>query len=236
MDEKDLISGATQLGAELVSNTTFYEDTLQPVCKELGKTFGTLGKTINVVLSPFALSVWGFEKIKDYLVEQLEEKLKNVDESDIISPNPHVAGPLIEAMRFTGNNDKLREMFANLLANSMDKNTEENVHPAYVDIIKNITSDEARIMSYLGKKQRIASIDVRNRIEDNSFTVLVRNLINIDDDDDDELTPVNGNLHSSYFDNLCRLGLIEIPHGVQIANTELYDKITQNEHVEEQRS
>ena len=148
MNEKELLDAGLQVGANLVNNTTFYEDALKPVSKEIGKTLGTLGKTINLVLSPFALSVWGFEKIKDYLIEQLEEKLKNVDEKDIIGPNPHVAGPLIEAMRFTGDNEELREMFANLLANSMDKNTASKAHPAYVDIIKNITSDEAKLIKY----------------------------------------------------------------------------------------
>lgn len=116
--------------------------------KELGKTALTLTKAINVALSPIAGIVWGYEKIADYLNKRLVEKLSNVPEENIITPPINIAGPTIEAMRFTGENDELREMFANLLASTMNRKTMPYTHPRYVDIIKNLSQEEAKILKY----------------------------------------------------------------------------------------
>ena len=52
------------------------------------------------------------------------EKLKNVPEENIVTPPPSIAGPVFEALRFSGEDIDLRELYTNLLASAMDNSTQ----------------------------------------------------------------------------------------------------------------
>lgn len=172
--------------------------------KELGKTAVTLTKAINVALTPISLVVWGYDKISDFLQKKLSEKLKNIPEDNIITPPINIAGPTIEAMRFTGENDELREMYVNLLASSMNRDTSNNAHPRFLEIIKNLTPDEAKILKYLVdhevKTIRVLHIVIGKDVF--AYYTIEKNLIFselINLDYPDNLQP--------YLDNLSQLGI-----------------------------
>src|SRR5947208_4615865 len=129
----------------LVKAVPVYRDTMQPAAKELGKAFETVAKAINAALAPVGALVWGYEKLRNYLLEALNERLAEVPASQIISPSPVIAGPVLEALRYAGSVDELREMYAALLANSMNSATVQWTHPGFVEIIRNLSSDDARI-------------------------------------------------------------------------------------------
>lgn len=123
-----------------------YEDVAQPAAREVGKALQTVTKTIHIALAPVSAFVWGYEKIKDFICEKVAEKLKNVPPEDIVTPAPNVAGPLLEALKYTGYESALSELYANLLAASMDKSMKNGAHPAFVEIIKQLTPDEAKLI------------------------------------------------------------------------------------------
>lgn len=123
-----------------------YQDAIQPAAQELGKSLLTVGKAVNAALSPLKVLIWGYDRIEDFVINRVAEKLRSVPPGDIRTPEPHVACPALEALRFTGHEETLREMYANLLANSLDARTAEIAHPAFVDIVKSMSPDEARIM------------------------------------------------------------------------------------------
>ncbi len=116
---KQTIDSATALSKAV----PIYEDAVQPLAKETGKALGTLGKAVNVALAPISLVVWGYDQMKDFLENKVTEKLENVTEDRIITPPPNVAGPAVEALKFTGHDETLQDMFANLIANSLDSKT-----------------------------------------------------------------------------------------------------------------
>ena len=47
----------------------------------------------------------------------------------IVEPEPYVAVPAIQAISYAMNSDELRNLYANLLAKSMIKDTKDTVHP-----------------------------------------------------------------------------------------------------------
>lgn len=94
--KEELIKG----GVELIK--TGYDDAFQPVAKEVGKALGTIGKSVNVALSPLAGLVWSYDKIQDYLENKITEKLKETPVDEIITPKPSIAVPTIEALRYSG--------------------------------------------------------------------------------------------------------------------------------------
>lgn len=62
---------------------------------------------------------------------------------------PHIAVPIIESLRYTGSHEELRELFANLLATSMNTSLAPAAHPAFVEVIRQLSTDEAKIINSL---------------------------------------------------------------------------------------
>ena len=141
-ENKGLISAAT----EIAKAVPVYQDLMQPAARELGKGLETVAKTVNIALAPLAAMVWGYERIQGWLESQLSHELREVNPNSIVTPNPHVVGPAVEALRYAAENENLREMFAKLIATSMTKELAERAHPTFVEILKQISSDEAKII------------------------------------------------------------------------------------------
>lgn len=207
----------------LAKAVPIYEDAVQPFAKETGKALGTIGKAVNVALAPISLVVWGYDQMQNFLESRVAEKLEKVPEDRIITPPPNVAGPAIEALKFTGNDETLQDMFANLIANSLDSKTVLEAHPAFVDIIKSLSPDEGLILKAFASAQQFPMVDVKLTNKKNrGFQVLHRNLSRIG-------TIANCKhqaLASNYLDNLCRLGILEIPSGRRINDPKAYEAIT----------
>lgn len=178
--------------------------------KEVNKALTTVGKTINVVLAPLSALVWGYDRIAAWLEPKLAEKLENIPEENIITPPINVAGPTIEAMRFTGENDELREMYANLLASAMNKDTVHKAHPRFVEIVKNMTSDEAKLLSFMRKERILNNVNILffTKVDKSRQCYFIVNndyqLINIDLAN----LSAKGNL-LIYMDNFCHLGILQ---------------------------
>lgn len=143
------VKGTIEAVAGLIKAIPVYEDALQPAAKEVGKALGTMAKTIHVALAPISALVWGYDQIKDFVSTRVAEKLKNIPEGQICTPSPMVAGPALEALKYTGHEETLSEMYANLLATSLDSSTAATAHPAYVEVIKQLTPPEAILIHKL---------------------------------------------------------------------------------------
>ena len=101
-------------------------------------------------------------------------------------------------------------MFANLLAAAMDEATSPSAHPAFVEILKQLTPDEARILALLNRHQQlpIATVTAIPGGDPSRTIVLLRNFSLIGWDAGCK----HLQLVPSYLDNICRLGLAEVLH------------------------
>ena len=70
-------------------------------------------------------------------------------------PSLAVVGPAIEASKFYIEEEDMREMFANLIAASMDDRLTNEVHSSYVEIIKQLSPLDAQNLIYLNKGQNL---------------------------------------------------------------------------------
>jgi len=214
--------GTINAVSKLVKEIPIYQDAVQPVAKEAGKALQTVGTAVNAALLPIKGLVWGIEKIEEFVQTKVTEKLKSIPPENIQTPDPSVAGPALESLRYTGHKESLSEMYANLLASSMDSQTAENAHPGFVEIIRNMSSDEAKIMSYLINTDMYPVIDIEKVLNDGGGTIKTHELISgIGHDAACE----HRNLTSSYLVNLERLGLIEIPRTGYITEEKGYERI-----------
>jgi hypothetical protein len=182
---------------------------LKPVGREVAKTALTLSRTVNVALAPLRGLVWGCEQIEAAIASEMERRFKG-RAKQVVMPKLTIAGPAIEAMRFCGQESDLRQLYLNLLATSMDATTAEKAHPGFVEVIRQLTPDEAKIM------RQLASLAPPNR-----NTHYVEHTI--------RLTPAeartvceHGRLLPAYLNNLLRLGLNKQPHTIEEGEPDEY--------------
>lgn len=193
----------------VVEAVPVYQDLAQPAVQEVGKGLHTLSKLIHVALAPVSATVWGYEKISNYIQTSLEKKLENVPQENIIPPDISVAGPALEALRFVGDKEELREMFSTLLSTSMNSEVNKLAHPSFVEIIKQLSSDEAKILKSIDHNISIPILKVK--IADKETGYYSEPLVNF------SILPFESNcdhveLGPSYINNLNRLGLISISY------------------------
>ncbi|MFM4843488.1 DUF4393 domain-containing protein [Aeromonas caviae] len=233
MSEENKIRDAADAIKGVVEAVPVYQDVVQPAAKEVGTALQTVAKTIHIVLAPVSALVWGYDKLTDFLSTRVADKLKDVPPECIATPKPNVAGPALEALRYTGHEESLREMYANLLAASMDTRTAQGAHPAFVEIIKQLTPDEARLLKYFAVPRPLPLVSVRREYKVETETErggydLLTNFSLFGWEagcDYPEETP-------TYLDNLCRLGLADIPALYEYTTPNVYDALENHPKVE----
>jgi hypothetical protein len=193
------------------------QSNLAPKSPELNKAVEIVSKSVDTALSPLSAFIWSYEKIKDFVSSKVSEKLKEVPPEDIIPPKPHIAVPAIEALRYTGEEEELSNKYANLLASSMDVKTAMTAHPGFVEIIKQMTPDEAKLMKYFSKSQLLPLITLRLETGSGGFDI-IKHFSFFGEQAGCDFN----NLVPSYLDNLSRLGLIKIPDNYWYTDPNVY--------------
>ena len=211
MADENKIRDAADAVKGILEVVPVYQDVLQPAAQEVGKGLQTVSKVVHIALAPVSLVVWGYEQIKDYLHETLTEKLKEVPPDQIVQPKMVIAGPIVEQLRFAADEPSLRELYANLLATSMDARTAREAHPAFVEIVRQMNQDEARILFYMSKSKPVPVFPILSgvvRIQGEGMTHIY---------DFGRVCSLGQNagclypaLIRNYLDNLLRLRLVEI--------------------------
>lgn len=209
-----------EIAKELVAQTAgkTYDDIAHPAAEATGKLISFIPRTIKVWLGKWEKWILNGEYAIAETEKLLEEKLAGIPEEKITEPEPYVAVPAIQQLSYSVDNPDLREMYANLLAASMNVDTKWNVHPSFVDIIRQLTPDEAKLLKYLSKHPQQPMINVHHNLANNgSYIEVVRRFTNISEGVCDN---VNGIY--AYLDNLERLKLIEISEDVYLRNDKMY--------------
>lgn len=101
----------------------------------------------NVVLFPVKKANLTFKYKLEAFESDLREKIKDVPDENLQVPPTMIAGPVLEALRYTYDEEELRELYENLLASAMDNRKASHVHPAFVGTIQQMSPLDAVIMS-----------------------------------------------------------------------------------------
>lgn len=169
------------------------------------------------------------ETCLEELNKQIFTLLGSVPPENVVIPQFNVICAAIEAAKYQIDDENLRSMFAHLIVSSMDCERNNLTHPSFVEIIKQLTPDEAKILKIMPIKpdfkpcEPIVDICYEKEQRDGVFTYF-SNLSVLGFEACCEY-PKN---ISAYISNLCRLGIAEIPDG-QLADIWRYDKIKQSE-------
>lgn len=187
---------------------------------EADKSGSLIIRAINAALSP--LEKWILQK--EYNVAEtkklLEEKLQNVGIDKIVTPPSYIGVPALQAISYCMDDEQLRDMYAELLANAMNIDTVTNVHPTYVEIIKQMSPFDATVFKELLKTLVQPCIGISYRNKRTSASYPIQDIVAFVDLERFPLVPTQISL-----ENLERLKLIDIEHSSKYSNEEPYEQL-----------
>lgn len=207
-----------------------YEDAGHEIIQPTGKTLSLIPRAVRAALQPCEKWIMQREYNLEVFKKLLDYKLAHVDPEKIVTPESYVAVPALQAVTYCMDNEELRNMYANLLAKSMNEATKNGVHPSYVEIIKQLCPDEAKLLCYLMENPQVPAVGIRitNKPEDG-----YANVINLFSDIGYKSNCENPDSIERYLYNLIRLGLVENPDGVGFIDEEMYHNVLSHPFVKE---
>lgn len=120
-------------------------DDLTPIINTLLN--GAIEGTGSYIATNFLNKIKSFINDRDNLLKKIIDKLsEDLKDKEIVEPERSTLIQSVEGMLLNENETPLHEMFYNLLKSSMDKNTSNLVHPAFIQILKQLSPEEARFL------------------------------------------------------------------------------------------
>ncbi len=188
--------------------------------EEVDKTSALVVRAIHAALSP--LEKWVLQK--EYNLAEtkkiLEEKLKNTPVENIITPPPYVAVPVLQSISYCMDDIQLRDMYAELLAHAMNSETVNNVHPTFVEIIKQMSPLDAVVFKELTKVLVQPCISIKYMNKKTKASYPVQDIVAFCNLDEFPLVSTQIAL-----ENLERLRLIEVNRSSKYSNQEIYEAL-----------
>lgn len=108
--------------------------------------FGGIGQAAEKKRMRYAIELEKYNK-------ELHKKVDDIPEEERTEPDVQVIAPALEASKFCVEKKELREMFINLIASSLDKRKEKQVHPIFSDIIQKLSATDALLFKAIANNE-----------------------------------------------------------------------------------
>lgn len=199
-----------------------YDDVAHPTAKSVGNTISLIPRTVGVWLGKWEKWIINGEESIRRTGEAVQEKVKKIPEEKLTEPEPYVAIPAIQQLSYCYDSEELREMYANLLVSSMNQDTKSKVHPSFIDIVKQLTPDEAKLLKVIKDTSAyLPLIDLQiNYGKGNGHIAILQNFTNLCDG-----VCENPKNVCEYIENLDRLKLICVLEDIHLMNKERYREL-----------
>lgn len=214
---KDIIDAATGL----VEAVPVYEDVVQPAAKVMGKSLETVAKTVDTLLMPLRGVIWGAEQFEDFLKNRVTKKMADTPPEDIQTPDPKIAGPALESLRFTTTKDEeLQDSYANLFANAMNRKSDGIAHPAFVEILRQFDQRDLQIAKVVLSSPGIPAITIKHKFKSKNEEFVIHRIVTLLGK---QVKGIDEISIQASLENLSRLGLLELEFSTRIAAPTAYD-------------
>lgn len=147
--------------------------------------------------------------------EELAKNMSKIEPRNFKEPEMNILGPTLEASKYYIEDEKMRSMFSKLLAASMDKSKDDKVHNSFVEIIKQLSPEDAKNLVFLGSKQYLPIVQIKSSKTASNDQVVLEDNYFISESGHSKTTSMS-------MDNLKRLGLITINYGNQLTEPGRY--------------
>lgn len=216
------------VGAVVAISKESYKDLAQPAMQNLGKTGGSTTRLLHAVFGRgMDAAALKFELFWDEIEALINNKTQTIPESERIEPSLGFVASVNQGILSSIDSKELQELFTNLICSSMDKRTANGLLMVYPEILRQLTSDEAKILQYLFVTENMTPIinivnahnDFRKgaHIVEKGFTLIAQKAN----------CQFCNNVHQ-YLDNLQRLNLVEISMLINFNDKSRYDELKNN--------
>lgn len=144
--ELELVKEGTRAAIEVVKEVSL--DIIRPSSKSIGTNLGLM---VDGTMG--WLGCWGEKQklkqqkhIEDFK-SNIENKVNSIEIENLKEPSMSIVGPAIESSKYFYEEPYYRELFSNLVAAACDKSKVNNIHPSYVEIIKQLSPIDAKLLS-----------------------------------------------------------------------------------------
>lgn len=148
---------------------------------------------------------------------ELIDEVNIIEPENIQPPKTSIVGPALEASKFYMDEGEIRQMFARLIATSMDKSRSHKAHHAFVEIIKMLSPLDAKNLYYLYTLKDETICNSRIVLDDTGgFQFVARHVwLGNPEKPSQELQQVS-------IENLIRLGLVTVSYEAYFTDENAY--------------
>jgi hypothetical protein len=127
----------------------------------------------------------------------------------------------MQGLAFSYEEPDLKELYLSLLASAMDGRVSADAHPGFVEIIRQLTSEEARLLRIvLSATSNLPIVEVRLQMpESQGFVALLQHLVPFASSAG---VPIENPRVTAIVDNWIRLGLVTADYGIRLTGDERY--------------
>lgn len=129
-----------------VRTATDYEKVSRRLGHQVGTSIETIAETINTALSAFVTES-SFAVVKQLLMPVVNDHLRHIGTTRVQPPPARIVGPIFESIRCCRGDPFLVGLLGKLLATSMDPRIREKAHPAFVNLVMQLTAVDVRVLS-----------------------------------------------------------------------------------------
>lgn len=200
----------------------------QAVGANLGDGAVVVSRTIRNIFLPLALYNAKREAyFKEKFEAELSAKVKVIPEEHRQEPKASVVAPAIEGLGYAYEEEELRELYLNLLASSVDARVAAGLHPAFGELVKQLTAAEVALLNVtLTGPVSIGVARIRVLIAGTESGLTVHNHLMNPTLIETGLPWLHPDI-PSWVDNWIRLGIVDVDYGRQLTADDAYDWVEQ---------
>ncbi len=135
----------TEIKADLTKTINeAYKDSLKPALQETGKGLKFCFQFLASKVKPYMYESIEEAKYKCREIDiKLEEKYNKIPKENRVQPRTSIVGPTLDILKYNLDEEHIKEIFINLLSSEMDGRKQNGVLPAYINIINQLSYDDA---------------------------------------------------------------------------------------------
>lgn len=137
-----------------------YGDLAKPGVEQVGKALGTVVGLGNTILWPIALANERAKIALENNLEKYRKRLESTPKEEITEVAPEIGVPIGEKIAYV-TNEELSDMYVELLAKASTASSASLAHPSFVNVINNLSPDEAILLKALRTSQSLPFIETR---------------------------------------------------------------------------
>lgn len=203
----------------------FLDEAVTPVAQSVGNTLSSIWTIAFGGIDIYAQKTHHKRIVElNKFKEELEQKVASIPEENIVEPPLHIIGPTLEASKYYFEDEDLRSMFANLIIASINIDSINKVHPSFVEIIKQLSSLDAKNIALFNTKNVYPIASYRLLQGTNSdHGVVINTHVFLENKEIDDIE-----LQATSISNLNRVGLLSIDYSKYLVAENTYKKFEEH--------